>query len=369
MRQRLFITTALIGIFGLFIYLSCCDDCPTCPADPVAGSYYVYITDTNYLDRSYIWIIDSGPDSVIDSIVLPPFVKEIDVSPDGNYLAAGMPGDSMLIFNLENNEVISSIVSGEHIDDLQPYFTNNNTELVISACFRSIPISKYDIFTGQLIATDTFELELMGKTYNSPYVYGYKAYDDSLEYHIYDYSAMSLVKKFVVHRADGSLPYVHRMLITPDEEYACFTGSPDKVFRYNLLTDSLCDSVNTLYNAYQGYMDFTTDGSYLLVTERGEMLYMPEVGTLLIVDMDGFTTLRRVCSYGYNPANPTWPANPGKVAILPDGSRAYVVSNNSIGAYLPATFDLLDFSATVPGNLPYSCSGQAVAIGKEIRKE
>jgi len=369
MRQRLLITASLICICGLFVYLSCCDDCPTCPGDPEAGSYYVYIADTDLLDKNYIWIIDSRPDSIIDSIIIQPFIKEIDVSPNGDYLAIGHSSDSIFIFSLDTKEIISKIYTGDMLSQVQPYFSNSNTELIVSSFYPLIPISKYDIFTGQLISSDSFEIELQGKTAGSPYVYGYKEYQDSLQFHIYDYNNMSLFKKFVVHRPDGSIISANEMTISPDERHAFFTAKPDKVYQYDLVDDSILDSVSTIYNAYLGYMDCTSDGKYLLVTERGEVFYTPEIGTLLIIKIDTFETYRRICTYGYNPDHPTWPALLGKLAILPDGSRAYSVSNNGIGAYAPTSFNLFDLTAGVPKNLRSGGEGQAVAIGKEIRKE
>ena len=369
MRQKVLILASLIGICGFFIYLSCCDDCPTCPADPVAGSYYVYIADTDLLDKNYIWIIDSQPDSIIDSIIIQPFIKEIDVSPNGEYLAAGHSSDSIFIYQVDTKEIISRIYTGARLSEVQPYFSNNNSELIVSSFFPLIPISKFDIFTGQLITSDTFEIELQGKTDSSPYIYGYKAYQDSLQFHIYDYNNMSLFKKFVVHRPDGSVISANEMKISHDERYAFFTAKPDKVFKYDLINDSILDSVSTIYNAYLGYMDCTSDEEYLLVTERGDILYTPEVGTLLIIDIETFETVRRICTYGYNPIHSTWPALLGKLVILPDGSRAYSVSNNGIGAYAPTSFNLINFTAGVPKNMRPGGEGQAVAIGKEIRKD
>jgi len=172
---------------------------------------------------------------------------------------------------------------------------------------------------------------------------------------------------FIFVKDENSFGTRPTISISPDERYAFITARPDGVYKYDLVNNSIIDSVNTIYNAYLGYLDCTPDGQYLLVTERGEPFYMPEIGTLLIIEIDPFETYRRVCTYGYNPAHSTWPALLGKLAILPDGSRAYSVSNNGIGAYPPTSFNLLDFTAGSPKNLRSGGEAQAVAIGKEIR--
>jgi len=88
MRQKLIILASLIGIFGFFIYLSCCDDCPTCadePELPPLGNYRCYIWDTY---NNIIFSIDTPADTIIDSVHTDLAGYDFFVAPGGERLLA-----------------------------------------------------------------------------------------------------------------------------------------------------------------------------------------------------------------------------------------------------------------------------------------
>jgi len=126
MRQKLIILASLIGICGFFIYLSCCDDCPTCgicgffiylsccddcptcPADPVTelGNYRLYAVDGLF---QFLMSVDVPADTIVDSIRLDYYPSEVFVTPDGSKLI--VMGGGGLVYNTSDLSLVAAIIT------------------------------------------------------------------------------------------------------------------------------------------------------------------------------------------------------------------------------------------------------------------
>jgi len=355
----------LIGLVILagISFLTCCDDCPTCPTDPVPGSYYVYFADDNDLDSSYVWIADSATDSIIDSIPIPVFAYRMNVSPNGQYLAVTFSFDSIFVYDVDTKEIVSKIGDVTMGGRTRPYFSSCGQNLVLGAETLDAML-KYDILSGNLLDSDTLTYDLMGQTSISPYVYGLV---NSNEYFIYDYEHMEIVARDTLWGRDGNItePITH-MTLSRDEQLCYFMVYPDRVYKYDLQTNIIVDSVYIQYNSYHGEMTCTSDGRFLLVAEVRDM-GIGQPGTLAVFDLDCFGSVHRIGTWDINPIYPAAPMYLGYLAITPDGYKAYSVTY-WIGALPPVSFNLVDYSAGLINGMRDKYSPGDVVVGREIKK-
>ena len=359
MRQKLIILASLIGICGFFIYLSCCDDCPTCPGEPVAGSYYVFLTDENQDPPYYIWVVNSGTDSLIDSLPTPDqYINCMDIAPDGKYLATFAPDLSgVLIYDAELMDSSASISPSG-----RPFFTPDNQYLLLTS-FGPGVINKYSVPDWSFVASDTmpFEPRCLFKT--KPYIVGSI---DGKEYYIYDYESMTIIKKDSLLRPDGTAPQAIEFEISSDDKFLYFSARPDKIFKFEIETDSIVDSIFIAYGAYHGEIKCTPDGKYIIFAESTDW---PDqmIGNLFIIDQASFTMYRRIPTWGLYPDMPSAPQLPGRVAITPDCSKVY--SAKVVWYSLqPLVFNLWDLSVSYINGLPPDCSSRYIVVGRQIEK-
>ncbi|MBW1729234.1 MAG: hypothetical protein JRJ62_17080 [Deltaproteobacteria bacterium] len=133
MKSIYILAILFLCCLGFLFSLSCERNCPQCPEDPVPESYYVYFADNNGIDTNYIWIADSQTDSIIDSIKTRSSIRHIDVSLDGNYMAATMTYDSIFIIDLETHEIISKIAPPELIGLDKALFSHDGNNIIINS--------------------------------------------------------------------------------------------------------------------------------------------------------------------------------------------------------------------------------------------
>jgi hypothetical protein len=227
----------------------------------------------------------------------------------------------------------------------------------------SSDIRKYDILDGSLVDEDTVYFSPEGLLPNSPVIYGTRLYLDSTVHYLYDYELMETITKFTIHSQDGSVRKAEEMTMSPDGEYCYFMVAPDKIFKYQLTTDSIVDSLFLIYGAFVGDMECTSDGRFLLVSEVAPVMDWWTLGTLAIIDLESFTMFRRICTYGVHPDFPAQQLRLGSIAILPDASRAYSVTDNAISATPPVSFNLFEYTPTLIKGLRLNCGSSSVAVG------
>jgi|GEM_PF-2583102 len=349
---------AIVVLFG-FMALTCDEDCPVCPKEPEPGSYNVYLADDNQDDTAYIWVVDSFTDSLIDSIDTPDkYITKMDVSTDGKYLAALASG-AMLIFDLEIKEVVyNPPVSG------YPLFVPNSHQLVLSGFGNENP-KILDVEAGTILRQDSLQLRIFALSRQLTHGYGLIGNLDSVEYCVYDYATMNLVKRHKIRRSDGSRFPVANMTVSADEESIFLIAGPHKVFKYDIRSDSIVDSIFIYPGGYFGDLECTADGRYLLVSEVTQWPAFP-IGSLTIVSLDSFQAMRRLATFGFNPLYPYAPSELGDIAITPDSYKAYSCPSGFRGG-VPVAFNLTKFTAQGLSGLPLGNHVETVAIGRKIK--
>jgi hypothetical protein len=361
MRQKFIIPASLTILASIFLFLSCCEDCPPCPTEPQPlepGSYCVYIADENQEAPGYIWVVDSKTHSLIDSIETPaPDISVIEASPDGDYLATFSPSHpSVLIYDTDDKDTVASITPKGY-----PLFTRDNSYLLISHITTHV-LYKYEVVNWSLISSDTLPAIPGGLFYSSRHLYGRDV--AGIEYFIYDYESMSLIKADSIRRSDGSMPRALEITNSSDDRYFYFISRPDKLFKYDIANDSIVDSIHTVYGGYHGDLKCTPDGRFLVISESTDW---PDraIGNLLIVEQENFAMYRRIPTWGLNPYMPGACLLPGQLAITHDGSKVFCAKN--VWYKLPpVSFNLLDLSASNIKGLPDTCSSRSLTIGKQI---
>ncbi|MCP4705027.1 MAG: WD40 repeat domain-containing protein [candidate division Zixibacteria bacterium] len=368
MRYKYIIYTALIVLIATCLFQSCDKDCPVCPEIQTPGSYYVYFADNNGIDTNYIWIADSKTDSIIDSIITSSFIQHIDVSSDGNYLIVTKSSDSIIIYDLGTQDIVSRIYRSSVTGQDMTYIVGPENHILVNSHLDD-NIQKYDILSGELIDEDTAFFSFNGKYNNSPYIYGTRfQYDYNLHY-IFNYETMETIKQFAVIRPDGSIPHAMKMALSADEKYFYFIIRPDKIFKYEIATDSIIDSLYIINGGYWGDLKCTPDGKYLLVSEvphDGDM--MGPYGTFLIVGLDKFSAYRRVSTFGIIPPDQVYPALIGEIVITPDASKSFVGKTQGFGSNQPISINLIDFSTSAISGYPGNGVTASLAVGKKIIK-
>jgi hypothetical protein len=365
MRKKPIILTSLLGIFVFFLNLTCCKDCPDCPTCPERakpGSYYVYIADWNQDEPGYIWVVDSETDSLIDSIPTPvAHITVMDVSSDGQFLAAfGGSLGRVLIYDTDLKDTVASVSPSDF-----PYFTLNNEYLLIQDIIER-RIYKYAVSTWSLVASDTmlFDKAVM---FNTPtQLLGITS--GGKEYVIYDYETMSATKIDSITRADGSTPQALATTMSSDDRHFYFLARPDKVFKFEIESSSIVDSILIIYGTYNGSLKWTPNGTYLLVTESSEWPD-PPLSNLLMIDQDSFSVVRRIPTYGLNSnfPGPNSQVSLEKMAITRDGSKVFT-TNSTFGVEPPLSFNLLEATAANIKGLRLDCGPADIVAGKEITK-
>jgi hypothetical protein len=349
----------------MILSASCDRDCPECPQDPIPVSYYVYFADNNGVDNNYIWIANSATDSLIDSILTPPGIRGMNISDDGAYLAILLPYDSIFIYDLGLNTLIHKWAPPEPLGFGTPYFSNNGVEIIV-AYPDGNALQKYTL-DGNLLAQDTTYFDFYGHLNYSSCIYGTKYGADTNWHYIYDYANMFVMKKFILFRDDSTMPYTVNMTVSPDDNIGYFIIRPDKVFKYDITSDSILDSIFIINGAYWGDLNITPEGNYLLVSEVPDPWNMSgPIGTFLIVDATSMTTYKRVSTWGIISDSPVYPAAVGDIIIAPDGSKAYVAGRDGFGYTRPISIDLYEFSASAIEGMRANASIISLAIGAKI---
>ncbi|MBW1729233.1 MAG: hypothetical protein JRJ62_17075, partial [Deltaproteobacteria bacterium] len=152
---------------------------------------------------------------------------------------------------------------------------------------------------------------------------------------------MKTVKQFAVVRPDGSIPHAMKMALSADENYFYFIIRPDKIFKYEIATDSIIDSLYIINGGYWGDLKCTPDGKFLLVSEVPDDRDMiGPYGTFLIIGLDDFSTYRRISTFGVISQNPVYPSLIGEIVITPDASKSFVGKTQGFGSNQPISINL-----------------------------
>ncbi len=370
MRHKLSKMAILIVILSICLFQSCEKDCPVCPSTE-PGAYYVFMADDSIDDLGKIWIIDSSNDSLIDSMQTRIFIRDMVISPSGNFMAIGFSFDSIFVYDLSNKEIISKFESYDISGSNSLIFDHTDQYLIVRPSTGKI-IGKYDISNGQLVAQDSVTMTLNGRATNNSFIYGITGTYDSTDYVLYNYETMSIEKKCSMLRANGDNINVYGLTMSKCDEYLYLIVWPNRIFKYAIESDSIIDSVTIVSQATSGDIKCSPDGRYIIASEVPGFHNMFDPvnypGTFVVINNDPFDSIRRISSWDAFIEAPIFPTAPGKIVFVPDGSKAYSLGQNLIGAYPPIALDMLSLTAKSVTGIKQTAYITHIAVGQMIEK-
>ena len=347
MRHKLLITTALIGIFGLFIYLSCCDDCPTCPGNiepQPLGNYRCYICDAY---SNIIVSIDTPADTVVDSIHTDYMPYDFFVTPDGDkLLVSNFEMQSTTILSTADLSNIGSLdMYGEYYFDGGDNYCLCNSLLddkiyfidpITFVPYDSIPrLTRFgcldtvdNVFFGRKLAVDS-----NGNSVEQNVIF--KIDCDSRE----------LADSFVVMTEDTQMPVlVHRLVYNGKTKDLFFHGYENVdlsyLYRYNVTTRSLDRMIET--RGGYGDVAISIDRKELYVSDPGVPVFgIAPLEYLMIFDSESGEMVSTVSALVYPELEHTYTGR-GIICPTPDGRRLYVGAESYTGWGPAVVIDLED---------------------------
>ncbi|MBW1729235.1 MAG: hypothetical protein JRJ62_17085 [Deltaproteobacteria bacterium] len=180
---------------------------------------------------------------------------------------------------------------------------------------------------------------------------------------------MKVVERFPILKPDSTLAFTTSMTISNDDNFLYLISRPDKVYKYDIVNDSILDSVVIVNEACYGNLACTPDNKYLLITEVANIIYANDMlGTVAVVDIENFETLLRIDTWGVTMEKPVFTSLLGRIEVTPDGSRAISAYEDSVYATPPVLFDLFDLTATSIEGIPGESNISAFAVGGRIAK-
>ena len=371
MKQKYYIMAILVVILSICLFQSCDKDCPVCPSVSEPGAYYVYMADDSFADKGKIWIIDSSNDSLIDSIQTRLFIRDMVVSPSGDLMAIGYSFDSIFVYDLNNKVIISQFESYLSYGSNSLVFNNTGQDLIVRHSSGQI-ICKYDVSNGQLIAQDSVIMTFDGRAINHPYIYGITGTYDSTDYVLYNYETMSITKKHPILRANGEKTNVFKSTISTCDNYLYLIVEPNRIFKYEIESDSIIDSVTIVIQATRGDIKCSPDGRYIIASEvpgfhnMFDLVYYP--GTFVVINNNPFESIRRISSWDAFIEAPIFPTAYGELILIPDGSKAYSLGISTNDAYPPIALDINNFTAKAVEGIKQTAYITHIAVGGKIDK-
>jgi len=332
MKQRLLITTALIGIFGLFIYLSCCDDCPTCPGDiepPPLGNYRCYIWDTY---NHVIMSIDTPADTIVDTLHTDLMGYNFFVTPGGDkLLVLDYPTHSTQIYSTADLSHIGSLdMYGDfYFDGGDNYCLFNSLvddkiyfiDPVTFAPYDSIP---RETWFGCLDTVDNVFFGCKSEADSNG-----NSVEPNVIFQI-DCDTRELVDSFVVTAIDTQSPIlIYRMAYNRNTNELFFHGREQYTgysyfYRYKIATESVERILST--RRPFGDVAISVDGNEMYMSDPGQDLFgISGSPYFMIFDADSAELLATVPSYLYPEltyVRPVW----ALINQTPDGQRLYVTA-------------------------------------------
>ena len=340
MRQKLIILASLIGICGFFIYLSCCDDCPTCadePELPPLGNYRCYIWDTY---NNIIFSIDTPADTIIDSV-------HTDLAGYDFFVAPG--GERLLALNsaTQTTEILST-ADLSHIGSLDLYgdfyfdgednygvyysLLNDKTYFIDPTTFALLDSIPRGIRYGCL---DTVENVFFGSKMETDSAGS--AIEGNVIFKI-DCDTRELVDSFVVHTDDTQMPVrVYRIAYKRGTEELYFHGAEyadySCLYRYETGTGDIKRIIRT--RGPFGDVSISLGRNELYMSDPGKPVFgIPPLEYFMIFDIESDELLAAVPSIVYPELTFILPGR-GLIRPTPDGRRLYVGGESYTG-YGPA---------------------------------
>jgi hypothetical protein len=164
MKQRLIILTSLIILASIFIYLSCCEDCPVCPELPpeVLSDYDFYIANWAQ-DYTGVSVYNTKEMDIIGFYDIPGDKEDIAISADGTELIIttdiSFQPDTLVVYGLPDLDTVAVLpVEGQLevsntgayvavMDDTLVFLDGNTYQILFTDTGR--------VTTGRFLLDDT----------------------------------------------------------------------------------------------------------------------------------------------------------------------------------------------------------------------
>jgi len=328
MAKNLTILTSVILLFFLFMFVSCCDDCPTCGDEepPELGNYRIYALST-FTD--FLIAIDTPSDSITDSVVIDYHGMDVFVTPDGKQLMVMNQTDYTM--ELYNAKDLSHVGTHPRYGDY--YFdTTDNYGLCVSYRTENLLF----INTTTLMPEDSLDVNLLFSyldTVNNIF-WGSDLEEGSVIYKI-DCNTHQILD--TIHLSyQGDTVHVIQLAYNWYDDYLYFhAGMGGRAFfmQYDITNDSITHI--TWETDALGGVTVSSDGRYVYWTDSGNGAQgiFPD-GYVYVVDVLSHSIIDAIPPYSFPGGHISLPFF-GEIIYTPDKRRLYVGSNNNAWAEVP----------------------------------
>jgi len=360
MRQRLFITTALIGIFGLFIYLSCCDDCPTCPADPVyeLGNYRLYAIHGSY---QFLMSVDIPADTIVDSIRVDYYPSEIFVTPDGSKLI--VIGGGGLVYNTSDLSLLETSVGGGYY-----YFDGSDNYGVLAGLnlyfIDPVSLTPFDSVEhlGYVLESDNRGQYFLDTVTDRFFETVFRSEDSTNAVYMFDCQTRTLIDSIIFLPHLGKFLNIAYNWLTNDLYIISAQLSGYTLFyQYDLDTDSMIGQLPTILRRPYGSIAISPEGTRVYITDSGHGMFGEyPIHPIWVIDAITNQPISWIPPY-----DSTGVIRPyfGQIILTADNRWAYIGSNSSSGGAVPIVVADRQENKIVRQISPYPAFSSRIAIG------
>jgi len=343
MRQKLIILASLIGICGFFIYLSCCDDCPTCPGDiepPPLGNYRIF---AHSMETQTIAVIDTPGDTLIDVI-------QLDFAAYGVF---GLPSSSrLLITNIDKLKMqvmdANSLELREELDQYGDYYFDETDNYGILSSFVNdmvylidpLTLATIDSISGNILYgyLDTVTNTFWGANTLTDSSGSIKFHNMIFKINCDDFTQVDTILLDTEDIATVNVAYSWR---TNDLYFQAKDMNCSFILVYDL--DSKSSEIILYMTENLGGLTISPDGKYIYITDSGNGFFsiFPR-GDIYIIDVETEQVCDLIPPYAFPGGSFSYPLW-GQMIITPDTRRMYVASNrNAAGTEPVIVVDLLE---------------------------
>jgi len=337
--------TFLYFVIGLMLvaggyFLSCCDECPTCPAEeesPPLENYRIYAIDG--LNR-FLTSIDTPADTIVDSI-------RIDYDAAGLYLPPN--GECVMVMNLTDLKMeVYNAASLEHVETMDQYGDYYFDATDNYGVWIDIPNDQIRfIDPNTLTPSDSIGREIRFGYLDtvSNCFYGNDLHVHNLVYKV-DCNTRQLVDSMFMRMplTDTALDIVvYQMCYNWLTDDLYYLGVPAANTAFFYVYDCETDSVKTLIRIFGpfGSIAISPDGTKVFMTDSGDSIFfiIPD-GYIFVYDAYSLDICDLIEPYAY-PGGFVYLPCFGKTLFTPDTRRAYVGAGWYMGGGAPlVTVDL-----------------------------
>ncbi|MEW5925357.1 MAG: hypothetical protein AB1746_15350 [Candidatus Zixiibacteriota bacterium] len=358
MRKKLLLL--LIG-FCLLLFLgfmSCCDDCPTCPKEeePELGNYRLYAADGM---NQFLMSVDIPADTIIDSIRLDYYPSDVFVTPDGGKVIV-VGGPTHVYNTADLSSIEMPVKAGLYYFD----GSDNYGALVANKLYFIDPINltpydslehpgNIDINLGQYFldtVTDRFFESII------------RWEDTTNAVYLFDCRTRTLTDSIIFPQHLGAFLNIAYNWLTNDLYIISLYNSTYSFFyQYDIDADSMISPLPLILRKPYGSIAISPDGTRVYLTDSGHGMFgEPPIHPIWVIDA---LINQPICWIpNYDSAGVIAPFF-GQIILTPDNRWAYIGSNSSSGGGVPVAVVDRQVNKIVRRISPYLAFSSRIAIG------